>query len=418
MTEQTQQQRPQGTPQALKDTQQPRGPVQALAKAISDRMPAFQAVATKYLTSERLVKLAQVVVAKNPALAECSTLSVLDCLMTCARLGLEPNEPGGVWLVPFKGVCTPIIDYRGGIDVCRRSGQIAAVHADIRYEKDEWLYAIDTTGNNLVNLRHKPAEGDRGKLLGAYFVAKLDTGQCQAAYLTEQQIDQFRARSRADRSGFSPWKTDWNAMAMKTAVRRGINLLPRTPETQALREELTKEDETDLLPIGDLTEGSQEAIERMLAEIGTDDKALADTIVAGFQALKYMPARQLQLLTRHHGDPNGLATWLDNEQKRRDSDAAKPAGSGQSAGISDLRTNGSTTEIQQESMPQVRTPKASKAKDAKASKMKKARKTATPKPATTETTAPKTETKSSEPETEPAAKPETKKPTLPPGASF
>lgn len=300
--------------------QQKQNPVQRLSGAIATRLDSFAQVATRYLTAERLVKLAQVVLAKNPALADCTTISVLDSLMTCARLGLEPNEPGGVWLVPFKGVCTPIIDYRGMIDVCRRSGDILAVHSDLRCQNDTWEYRIDTTGPNMVTLRHTPADGDRGAIMGAFFVVKLKGGECQATYLSKDQIDGFRKRSRADQKGFSPWQTDYNAMALKTVCRRGVNLLPRTEHVQVLRQELHDEDERDLVPIGELTEGSQEAIERMLAVIGEDDKVLADGIVAGFQALDYGPARQLQLLTRHHGDPKSLVDWLQNEAARR----AKP----------------------------------------------------------------------------------------------
>jgi phage RecT family recombinase len=299
-------------------------PVQRLSGAIAGRMDAFSQVATKYLTADRLVKLAQVVVSRKPELADCSTLSVLESLMTCARLGLEPNEPGGVWLVPFKGNCTPIIDYRGLIDVCRRSGDILAVHADIRFDKDRWEYSIDTTGPTMVSLKHSPADGDRGKMLGAFFVVKLRGGECQATYLSTEQIDKFRERSKADRAGFSPWKTDYMAMAIKTVCRRGVNLLPRTPELQVLRAELQREDQDDQDPvIGDLTEGSQDAVDRMLAKIGEDDKAASDAIVAGFKALDYGPAKQLQLVTKNLDDPQALVKWLLAEQDKR-VQAAKP----------------------------------------------------------------------------------------------
>lgn len=229
-----------------------RSPVQTLAFAIAQKQASFAAVATKYLTAERLVKLAQIAIAKTPALAECSVLSVVNALTVCSRLGLEPNEPGGVWLVPFREkdqkakVCTPIVDYRGLIDVARRSGEIAAVHADLRCEADGWEYWIDTLSPVLVHLRHVPAEGDpgkeRGRILGAYMIARLTNGQCQAVYLPTAKIEEYRGRSRAGRSDYSPWTTDWNAMAIKTACRRGVNFLPRSPELQALREALSDED--------------------------------------------------------------------------------------------------------------------------------------------------------------------------------
>lgn len=240
-------------------------PVQLLSWTIQQKLASFAAIQTRYLTAERLVKLAQVIVTRTPKLAECSTLSVIDALMTCARLGLEPSEPGGVWLVPYKVkermVCQSIVDYRGLLDVTRRSGEIAAVHADLRYETDAWEFAVDTASPVLVKLRHVPAEGERGTVRGAYAIAKLRNGECHAVYLTVEQIEKFRARSRGAESEYSPWVRDWDAMAKKTACRRLVNLLPRTPEVQALREVLTREDaapEGAPLAIIDLPAAGQE----------------------------------------------------------------------------------------------------------------------------------------------------------------
>lgn len=300
-----------------------------LADLIVSRRDAFAMVATRYLDPDRLVKLAQVVITRIPELGTCSKLSVLECLMTCARLGLEPHEPGGIWLVPFKGVCTKIIDYRGMIDVCRRSGEIKAVHTDVHCEHDKFSYVIDTTGDQLVQLRHEPKrDGDRGKVLGVYFAAALKSGGCQAVYLTRQQIDDTMNRSAAVRSGRNtPWKTDWEAMAKKTAVRRGVNLLPKTPETQQLLSELSREDEDDVidvLPV-DMPEANTEAVERMIAEV--DDKAVAQAILGGFEQLGYGPARRVQLLTQFVGDPKGLQDYLQHEWEKKNPPAvpATPA---------------------------------------------------------------------------------------------
>jgi recombination protein RecT len=312
---------------ALKtDTAKPKGPVQVLAKRIEDHQASFAQVATRYMTPERLVKLAQVVISKKPELAECSTISVLECLMTCSRLGLEPNEPGGVWLVPFKGVCTSIIDYRGLIDVCRRSKQIAVVHAGVRCEKDSWVFSVDTEAATLVKLKHTAADGDRGAVLGFYFVAKLDSGECQATYLSKGQVDQFRARSKADQKGFSPWQSDYEAMAIKTVCRRGVNLLPRTPDTQALREELHREDTNDSPMIGELSEDSQEAIDRMLQAIHDENPQAAIRATEAFKSWKASPAKQLQILTRFSGQPTAkLMEFLEEQDSKQRPAETQPA---------------------------------------------------------------------------------------------
>jgi phage RecT family recombinase len=240
---------------------------QTIADIIVAKKDSFAAIGTKYLSAERLIKLAHLVLTKVPNVGKCTPASVIDALSVCARLGLEPNEPGGVWIVPYevrikfgprKGdkqfIATPIIDYRGMIDVCRRSGEIAAVHAAIRYKNDEWQFGLDTTSPTMVSVKHKPAEGERGPALGAYFVAKLKNGECHATYLTKAEIEEFRSRSRNATGDFSPWTRDWNAMACKTAVRRGVNLLPRTEEVQAVREAIHREEalEAEWWPTADV----------------------------------------------------------------------------------------------------------------------------------------------------------------------
>lgn len=227
-------------------------PVKTLSLAIEQRRASFASVQTRYLPADRLVKLGQVVATRVPRLAECSLASVLDALMTCARLGLEPHEPGGVWLVPYRirdrYVCQAIVDYRGLIDVARRSGEIAAIHADERRAADGWEYAVDTTAPTLIRLRHVPAEGDRGPLVGAYAIAKLRNGECQAVYLTADDLAAIRARSPSAQAEGSPWVTDPAAMHKKSALRRLVNLLPRTPDLQVLREELVKEEVREMKP--------------------------------------------------------------------------------------------------------------------------------------------------------------------------
>jgi len=225
--------------------------VKTLAWTIESKQKSLALVATRYLPADRLVKLAQAAITRTPKLAECTALSVVDSLMTCARLGLEPNEAGGVWLIPYKNkksgtlTCQTIVDYRGLLDVARRSGEIAAIHAAVRYQNDDWEYAIDTTSPVLVRLRHTPAEGERGEAIGAYAVARLRHGECQATYLSADQIGAFRAKSARAEYEDSPWNTDEASMWIKTACRRLVNLLPRSPELQALREQLTREDQIE-----------------------------------------------------------------------------------------------------------------------------------------------------------------------------
>jgi len=74
-----------------------------LARLIESRKGAFALVAGKHFQPERLVKLAQGALARQPKLSECTPGSVLVALMRCAELELEPDSAlpqRRMWLVP------------------------------------------------------------------------------------------------------------------------------------------------------------------------------------------------------------------------------------------------------------------------------------------------------------------------------
>lgn len=230
-----------------------RQPQKSLFDAIREKQSSFSEVATKYMTPERLVKLALVAVTKMPDLQKVPHVEVIAALIDCSRLGLEPNVEGGRWLLPFKRrsdegdryELVAVTDYRGLIDIARRSGEVLSIHADVRRANDLWEYWVGSDGPTLVHLRHRRAEGERGDILGAYAIVRLKNGEVQAEYLTLEQIGEARKRSRGADSSFSPWQRDWDAMAKKTAIRRLYNLLPKTPEISAAREVLASEDENE-----------------------------------------------------------------------------------------------------------------------------------------------------------------------------
>lgn len=233
--------------------QKPAQQGQSLIEVIRQKQGSFADVATKYLPPERLVKLAIVAITKMPDLQKVPAAEVVAELINCARLGLEPNVEGGRWLLPFKRrtdggdryELVAVTDYRGLVDIARRSGEVVAIHADVRRANDLWENWIDAGGATLVHLRHRRAESDRGDVLGAYAVVRLKNGEVQAAYLTLDEINSAKGRSRGASSEFSPWQRDFEAMAKKTAIRRLYNLLPKTPEVQAAREVLAEEEERD-----------------------------------------------------------------------------------------------------------------------------------------------------------------------------
>lgn len=183
-------------------------------------------VATKHLTPEKLMRLVTTEVKKTPALAECSIASVMSCVMECARLGLQPGGAlGQFYLVPFKGIATPIVGYRGLITLARRSGKIRRLEAHVVYEADVFKVRFGTD----PGLDHEPSlKAERGDIVAAYMVVQMEGESIQVEVMTREDILAIRDRSRASKNG--PWVTDFAEMCRKTVVRRGCKYLPMDTE--------------------------------------------------------------------------------------------------------------------------------------------------------------------------------------------
>lgn len=203
-------------------------------RALLEKSKAQMAKALpKHLNADRLLRVAMTSIQKNPKLLDCTPQSLLACVMTCAQLGLEPDQfLGQAYLVPFKDtkkgivICTLIPGYRGYIALARRSGEVKSVSSQVVHENDHFIlqYGIDE------KLDHIPAEGDRGAAKGAYVIFKYKDGGYSFDYMAKGDIEKIRARSKSANDG--PWVTDWEEMAKKTVIKRHSKVTPLSIELQ------------------------------------------------------------------------------------------------------------------------------------------------------------------------------------------
>jgi recombination protein RecT len=96
------------------------------------------------------------------------------------------------------------------------------------YEGDEFAISYGSS----QELRHVPTlkSVDRGGVIGAYAYAKLKSGEEQWVFMTTDEIEAVRKRSKAANNG--PWVTDWNEMGKKTALKRLCKVLPLSIKDQ------------------------------------------------------------------------------------------------------------------------------------------------------------------------------------------
>ncbi|HEX7098931.1 MAG TPA: recombinase RecT [Acidimicrobiia bacterium] len=179
---------------------------------------------------QRFARIALTSLRTTKGLLECSEVSILGAIVSAAQLGLEPGGPlGHAYLVPFKKECQLIIGYQGMIQLALRSGMVSEIQGRVVHDGDHFEYEYGTN----QYLRHVPAAAAKPEITHAYAHARLVTGGSPFVVLTKNEVDAVRARSKgADRES-SPWNTDYEAMARKTAVRQLFKWLPASVEFQA-----------------------------------------------------------------------------------------------------------------------------------------------------------------------------------------
>ncbi len=195
-------------------------------------------VLPRHMTPERMIKIAVSAISRNPLLLQCTTESVMKSVIISSELGLELNGSlGHAYLVPFKNnkkngdgwtsvhEAQLIVGYKGMVELARRSGSVLGVQARAVYENDKFSYEYGLH----PKLSHTPCDsGDPGKLIRVYAVAYYKNDYSEFTVLNLPEVDRHRAKSKAKDSG--PWVTDYEAMALKTAVRVLMKLSPQSPE--------------------------------------------------------------------------------------------------------------------------------------------------------------------------------------------
>lgn len=132
---------------------------------------AIAAALPKHLNSDRMLRLAVTQFSTNPALRECTGLSILSSIVVASQLGLEPGIAGQGYLIPYKGVCTFVPGWQGMVQLLNNTGR-ATAWTGIVFEGDEFQFEL---GSKPI-LRHVPGDnyGDSEKMLWAYACGKVN----------------------------------------------------------------------------------------------------------------------------------------------------------------------------------------------------------------------------------------------------
>jgi len=191
----------------------------------------------KFMEPDKFIKIAFQATFRQPKLLSCTKESFFNCLLQLAAMGLEPDGRRA-HLIPYKDVCTLIVDWKGIAELLRRNKDVVAMHADVVGLNDHFEVRFGTRGI----LDHEPNLRDRGEIYCAYSWVRLPDGTEEYDVMNKEEIESIRKRSKSANDG--PWVTDTYEMWKKTVFRRHSKRLPLSPQT---RDALERETDGDAL---------------------------------------------------------------------------------------------------------------------------------------------------------------------------
>lgn len=230
-------------------------PANNVRSLISSMQSHFEKALPAHLTGDRFTRIALTAISKNPKLAQCTQPSLLGALMTFAQLGLEPNTPlGHAYLVPFNNSTkingqwvkrlevTPIIGYKGVLDLAYRTGNYQTIDAFAVYKNDHLVHMHGFEEKLEYRPSDEPRENNEKPIKYlAYYVLK-NGGKRFRIWNHQDCIEHGKKFSKSFAKG--PWQTDTEAMCKKTVLLDLLRYAPLSSEDKSVMEIIARDNAT------------------------------------------------------------------------------------------------------------------------------------------------------------------------------
>lgn len=232
----------------------------------------FAAVLPKHIPVERFGRVVLTAVQTNPELLNVDRRSLWNAAMKAAQDGLLPDGRLGA-LVIYKdkkrGAIAQWLPMVAGIrQKVRNSGEVSTWEVHTVHEKDLFDYEL----GDHPRIVHRPVHGtDRGKIIAAYSIAVLKSGDISREVMWIDEIEKIREGSRAQDG---PWKSHYGEMVKKTVAKRHAKVLPMSSDLDDL---LRQGDDDDDAPETEKINTGRNRADRNLAD-ALDALAPADQV--------------------------------------------------------------------------------------------------------------------------------------------
>jgi recombination protein RecT len=238
-----------------------RKPGESLMTMLDRLRPQLQAALPRSMSADRFSRIVLTEVRKTPRLLECQPNSFLGAVFTAAQIGLEiGSHLGEAFILPFRNKkrgfteATLVVGYKGLVKLMWESEQVASLSEVIVCAKDEIEFR-QGDGEAILHTPYVPdpellrklAEGakltkdqrdalDAGPPIAYYSIIELKNGGRRRAFMWLNEVMAHRDRYARNVSDDSPWHTNFDAMALKTVIRKVARLAPRSIERPSLQQ--------------------------------------------------------------------------------------------------------------------------------------------------------------------------------------
>ena len=173
------------------------------------------------LDPKAFARSAMILTERTPQLADCSMESWVASMTSLAVVRLMPDGvTGQSFVLPFKGVATPVIGYKGYNTLAGRAGW--SLTGSVVREGDEFDYELGSR----PYVRHRRAlsrSAMDAPVIAAWACASAPSRSPLVSVLSIAELEAVKARSPSGRKPNSPWNDPaigFGAMCAKTAKRR------------------------------------------------------------------------------------------------------------------------------------------------------------------------------------------------------
>lgn len=192
---------------------------------------AIAACGTKDSAKQLMASVLDVYHEGGDFLQSCDSKAILAECLKAAQLNLPLIKSlGYAYIVPFKGVPTFVIGWKGLVQLAQNTGKFKYINADAIYEGEEVKF------DRLSGTIQISGEPTSDKAIGYFAYIKLLNGFEKTVYMTREDIERYAVKysPQSAKAGklTGVWRDNFDAMAKKTVLRKVLKYAPSSTQME------------------------------------------------------------------------------------------------------------------------------------------------------------------------------------------